>query len=237
MTVVASNAVPLPSLVHHGRRHVPALNAIPRNEDPASHVAYVWDEVLGALAAPGAAVSVVAVGGSCELVTAFLDDAANWAVWGARLSSILLLGHVYPDDGLTNPAFKDFFAKRARAYLVSDQPLDTPLAPPTGNDYEGIPSLGCPCYSSSEPHHIELIPVRALAPAMAYVEAAATTPGFENPPIVVAERRRPDQVPEHEVAWDDVPEHEKPSVSLAPRLSMWEQDEQGETTGEVPSDW
>lgn len=111
LTVTSSNHIPLPSMVHIGRRHVPALNSIPQNEDAASHIGYVFKEVLGGMAKHDARISLVAIGESCELVTKFLDNESNWAAWGHRLSSMLLLGHVYPDDGLKTPGLKEFLKK------------------------------------------------------------------------------------------------------------------------------
>ncbi|PNY22895.1 Arb2 domain-containing protein [Tolypocladium capitatum] len=212
VTVSASTAIPLPSIVHHGRRHVPALNNVPGSEDPTAHVRHVFDEVLRKITQEAAKVSVVAIGESCEIVTKYLDDEKNWLVWQDRLSSLLLLGSVYPDDELTNESFKHFLAKasRTRAYATSAEPLDAPLAPPTGNPDEGVPNLGCPCYSSAEPHHAEVILISALGPALGYLETVAMTPDFENPPIAVPERPEPEFT---EQDWGQVPEEEKPLVT------------------------
>ncbi|PHH79822.1 hypothetical protein CDD80_3683 [Ophiocordyceps camponoti-rufipedis] len=210
LTTVAKDAVPLPSLVHRGSRFVSGLHDVPLNEDPEAHVRYVCRQVVERLVRPDARISLVAIGQSCELLTQYLDDADNWAAWESRLNSMLLLGHLWSDDGLGNPALKDFLAKRTRAYLVSDLPLDLPLAPPAGNADEGIPKLGCPCYSSSEPFYTELILIRALESVCSYIQAAATTPGFENPPIVVTKRPPPDEVAE--VDWEKIPQEEKPVV-------------------------
>ena len=111
LTVTASTAIPLPSIVHYGRRHVPALNSVRGNEDPTTHVHYVFNEVLQRMTKTDAKVSVVAIGESCEIVTKFLDDEKNWTTWQGRLDSMLLLGSVYPDDGLENESFKFFLAK------------------------------------------------------------------------------------------------------------------------------
>ncbi|KAM4065552.1 putative arb2 domain-containing protein [Hirsutella rhossiliensis] len=213
LTVTSSANIPLPSMVHLGRQHVPALNSIPQNEDPASHVNYVFREVIGGLAKQDAIISLVAIGGSCELVTKFLDNEVNWAAWGDRLSSMLLLGHVYPDDGLKTPAFKEFLTKRTRAYVTSNLPLDTALAPPTGNAHQGIPNLGCPCYSSSEPLYDEVILIRALESALRYAEDAATTSGFENPPVEIVVTDEPEEREFTDEDWAKVPEDQKPWVS------------------------
>ncbi|PFH59812.1 hypothetical protein XA68_11860 [Ophiocordyceps unilateralis] len=212
LTVVAKNAVPLPSLVHRGCRFVAGLHDVPGNEDPARHVRYVCRQVFDRMVKPDARITFVAIGQSCELLTRYLDHVENWPAWEGRLNSMLLLGHVYPDDDLVNPAFKDFLAKRTRAYLVSDLPLDMPLAPPTGNADEGIPNLGCPCFSSSEPFYTELVLIRALQSVANYIQVAAEAPDFENPPIVVTKRPQPDEVAELE--WDKVPLEAKPCISV-----------------------
>ncbi|RDA89244.1 hypothetical protein CP532_0544 [Ophiocordyceps camponoti-leonardi (nom. inval.)] len=208
LTVIASQAVPLPSLVHHGYRFVSGLHDVPGNESAARHVRYVCREVVDALVKSDATVSFVAIGQSCELLTQYLDE--DWATWEGRLKSMLLLGHVYADDELVNSAFKDFLAKRTRAYLASDLPLDMPLAPPTGNEAESIPNLGCPCYSSSETYYTELILIRALVPALNYLQVAATTPDFVNPTIVAL--KRPEEPMEDN--WEKVPEESRPSISI-----------------------
>ena len=48
------------------------------------------------------------------------------------------------------------------------------------------------------------------APRLAISQTVATTPGFENPPIVVPERPEQESV---ELDWDQVPEAEKPFVT------------------------
>ncbi|RDA95359.1 hypothetical protein CP533_3483 [Ophiocordyceps camponoti-saundersi (nom. inval.)] len=215
LTVIASQALPLPSLAHRGYRFVAGINDVPGNESPANHIGYVCRRVIDTVVKPDASISVVAIGQSCELMMQYLDDAENWSAWEDRLKSMLLLGHVYADDYLVNSALKDFLAKRTRAYVVSDMPLDMPLAPPTGNEAESIPSLGCPCYSSSEPCHTEVILIRALDSALSYLQAAAT-PDFENPTIVAL--KRPEEPMEDD--WDKVPEELKPAISIRTGAKM-----------------
>jgi hypothetical protein len=111
ITVSASAALPLPSLVHKGIREVPSLNRVPGNENPREHVRYIFDEVLGSMAGEKAVVDVVAIGETCEIVERFLDGKEAWDAWGERLGSLILLGPVFEVDGLTNAQFKDFLAK------------------------------------------------------------------------------------------------------------------------------
>ncbi|KAG6033307.1 hypothetical protein E4U41_006941 [Claviceps citrina] len=222
LTVTDSAAMPLPSLVHVGRRYRGDRNGVPGNGTPEEHVSSVFDALLGGAGGLGerARLSVVAVGQSCELLTRFLDRAENANRWLGRMDAVLLMGTVYPAETMQNDELKSFLAKRSRAYILSPQPLNTPLAPPTGNPAERIPALGSPCYSSSEPLHTEKILIAALAPAMQYLLEAATSPGYQNEDIALAERpSTPPQGSEAEQqageqAWRAVPEAEKPVVGF-----------------------
>lgn len=118
ITVSASAALPLPSLMHKGIREVPSLNGIPGNENPREHVKCVFDQVLGCMAGEQAVVDVVAIGETCEIVEKFLDGKEAWGVWGKRLGSLVLLGPVFEADGLTNGEFKDFLAKVRCRHLL-----------------------------------------------------------------------------------------------------------------------
>ncbi|OAQ85078.1 arb2 domain-containing protein [Purpureocillium lilacinum] len=220
LTVTASDAIPLPSLVHYGRVHMAELNNIPGNESRANHIRYVWDVVLQTMSNDDAKISIIAIGETCETVTGYLNDAKNWNRWAGRVSSMLLLGHVYPSDNLTNESFKEFL--RTRAYIVSNEPLDTGLATPDGNPDECIPNLGCPCYSSSEPCYSELILIRALPSILDYMELVAKTPSFENPPVDVIVRPQEEEV-EVEDEWGKIPDEEKPSISVVDQEQMLQQ--------------
>ncbi|KAK5991249.1 hypothetical protein PT974_09527 [Cladobotryum mycophilum] len=191
------------------RRYNAELNSIPRNEDPVKHVNSIFNEVLANLAGDEAKIDIVAIGESCEIVERFLDDKQNWTIWGGQLNSMVLLEPVYTSEGLTNEKFKEFLAKRTRAYLVSPDPVDTPLAPPEGNESTNIPPFGCPCFSSSEPHYTEVILIKAREQVLSYLEHVAEHPGFENPTINVAER--PERVFTEE-DWKTLPEEQKPQI-------------------------
>lgn len=127
LTVGASANIPLPSLVHSGRKTVRELNGIEGHETPARHVQYVFDEVLGKLAGRNALVDVVAVGDTCTLVEKFLDERKNWDVWGHRLSSVLLMDTILEAESLGNPAFQSFLAKVCTSHTASSAKL-TPIA-------------------------------------------------------------------------------------------------------------
>ncbi|KAL7934196.1 hypothetical protein V8C35DRAFT_321946 [Trichoderma chlorosporum] len=220
ITVLASSSLPLPSLLHKGVRHVPALNDIPGNENPMQHVKYIFGEVLASLAGSEALVDIIAIGDSCEIVEKFLDGKETWDIWGKRLSSLILLGPVCEAEGLTNQQFKDFMAKRARGYLVCPEPLGTPLAPPEGNSELSIPPLGFPCVSSSEPMYVETVLIRARPHILSHIQDVAMDPDYENPAVTPVDCPPPAMTEQH---WDDLPEGDKPVVSKAEPSELMEQ--------------
>jgi hypothetical protein len=110
LTVKNSASIPLPSLVHAGQRHVAELNGARGHETPEKHVKSVFETLRGMMA-DGTKINVLAVGQSCELITMFLDELENWRVWQDSLDAMLLLGSVYPVDGVQNEEFRKFLAK------------------------------------------------------------------------------------------------------------------------------
>lgn len=108
LTIKSSAAIPLPSMVHAGRRHFAAVNDIPGSEDPARHMEHLFCDVLPQLVGKDAKIDIIAIGDSCEKVEQFFDEQKNWLLWGHRLSAMLLMGTVYPTDVLTNSSFKQF---------------------------------------------------------------------------------------------------------------------------------
>ncbi|OBS19670.1 hypothetical protein FPOA_11395 [Fusarium poae] len=207
ITIEDSADIPLPSLVHSGRHYSQELNEIPGSETTIAHMTTIFNKVLDEN--KNANIDIIAIGQSCEVVLEFFENTKNWAQWGHRLSGMLLMGTVFRADSLANAEFKDFLAKRARAYLMSDEPLDTPLAMPGGNPSLMIDPLGCPCFSSGDSQYTEMILIKALEPALAYLQEIALTPGFTNPDMAVAERPATDITDEQ---WNELPDEVRPEV-------------------------
>lgn len=109
ITIEASADIPLPSLVHSGRRFIKELNEIPGSETPLAHMTTVLSKVLEVN--KNAKVDIIAIGQSCEVVLQFFEDEKHWAQWGERLGGMLLMGTVFPTDLLVNVEFKEFLAK------------------------------------------------------------------------------------------------------------------------------
>ncbi|KAL7972510.1 Arb2 domain-containing protein [Trichoderma sp. SZMC 28014] len=241
ITVTANNAVPLPSLVHKGVQHVPGIHDIPGNTDAEEHVKHVFEEVIARRTHPKATVDIIATGESCEIVERFLDE--EWNAWRGIISTLVLLGPVYDSEGLNHEGFKDFMAKRGRAYIFSGEPVGTPLAPPEGNSNLWIPSLGLPCFSSSEPMYTESIFVRARSHILSYLQEVALNPEYENPLLVPADLPLPVPdfpLPTTEQSWEELPEGEKPIIvktdpnELEEDIKQIKRWKQFEETGKAP---
>ncbi|CAG1995919.1 unnamed protein product [Fusarium graminearum] len=207
LTIEDAADIPLPSLVHSGRQHSKELNEIPGSESTIAHMTTIFNKVIDVN--KNAKIDIIAIGQSCEVALEFFENNENWARWGHRLGGMLLMGTVFRADLLANAEFKNFLAKRACGYLISDDPLDTPLAMPSGNPSLMIDPLGCPCFSSGEHQYTEMILIKALESALAYLQAIALTPGFANPDVAVAERLPTDITDQQ---WSEIPDEIKPEI-------------------------
>jgi hypothetical protein len=81
---------------------------------------------------------------------------------------------------------------------------------PGGNPALLIDPLGCPCLSGGEQQHTELILIKALEPALAYLQEISLTPDFVNPDMAVAERLPTDITDDQ---WNELPEETKPEIT------------------------
>lgn len=114
-TVKNSNALPLPSLAHKGRKYRSSMNDIPRNETPEKHLGHIFQEILHPLIGSNdKKLSILAIGSSSEVVERFLDNDRNWSIWGKRLSSIILFGPQCPLESLSNLDLKKFLKTVSR---------------------------------------------------------------------------------------------------------------------------
>jgi hypothetical protein len=108
--------------------------------------------------------------------------------------------------------------QRARCYIASDKPLDTPLAASSGNRCLSINAHGLPCFSSSEPYYTECVLIRALTSVLSYIQNNALQPLAVNACIdedvpSSAEVEGGPEKSEAEV-WGAVEEAKRPQVSM-----------------------
>lgn len=176
-------------------------NRIPGNENEANHVRYVFEEVVPKMANPHAKLDIIGVGDGASEVVSYLQSAwETWKdrvqaiavgtgymwpgeeVYNADFASFW--GRV--NSFLHSPQHSFFFLltafltipfptltslQRARAYLLSPHPLDTPLS--------GREDFGCNCYSSGEAVHTECIMPRAHRSMLAFFQLVNDVPGYQ----------------------------------------------------------
>lgn len=111
ITVDASSAIPLPSLVHMGTKYIPKVNDIPENEDPDKHMTSIFRGVVAEYTKYGARLDIVVIGESCGTFARFFNDQQNWSFWGPFLGAILFFSPSLIEDAFTNENLKAFIAK------------------------------------------------------------------------------------------------------------------------------
>ncbi|OJD15018.1 hypothetical protein AJ78_04703 [Emergomyces pasteurianus Ep9510] len=152
-------------------------NKIPGNETWQDHITYVFEEVLGKLAAPDVKIDVIGLAEGGLGAVRYLAE--HWPTWKPRISSICLTNPLHDTNHLHPPDFAAFMSTRSRAYLLSDKPLDTPIA--------GRYEFGCNCYSSGEELNVECIMPRAWRGILTWLDAMYEDNGLEEVAVVVGE--------------------------------------------------
>ncbi|KLU83116.1 hypothetical protein MAPG_02182 [Magnaporthiopsis poae ATCC 64411] len=178
-------AVPMPSAVHWGYTTLEE-NRVPGNHDPAQHVQYLFNKYLPTVLGDKAIVDVIGIGDGADAMHEFLDQEANWEKWGPRLGSLAVLGAFFDGTQSRVAGFREFLRNRARAYVISAEPLDMPISGAEGNPkVGGFTSFGCTVYSSGETGVNELIMIKAMDSVLAWLREVAKDPDYTNPQIVV----------------------------------------------------
>ncbi|KAI5289507.1 hypothetical protein KEM52_000761 [Ascosphaera acerosa] len=140
------DALPRASAVSPAYRRT-ARNEIPGNKDWSEHVAYLFDQVLGKLLPQTTRFDVLAVAEGCIGAATYLSE--NWSAWEHRISAICMADPPSYLPYTCSAPVQEFLGRRARAYLLSDEALDTPV--------EGAAQLGVNCYSAGEGAFAECI--------------------------------------------------------------------------------
>ena len=184
------HTIPRPSAVSPGL-FITAKNHIPRNYNPQEHVACVFEDALAPLIERGCKIAVIAAGNSGIDVVDFVQK--DWAKWKKGVEAVVVTsGHVWQTE-FRDEEFKDFWGKRGRAYMLSHEPMETPLT--------GRPHFGCNLYSSGEGTYIESIMPRAHAAIVDYFKLVFRHPDFENVPPDLDESVK--EKPTEESEWGD----------------------------------
>ncbi|OHE99823.1 Arb2 domain-containing protein [Colletotrichum orchidophilum] len=214
-------AVPRKSMVHHGRANNPKYHAIPKNESPEAHIAYVLDEVLPYLVPLAARLDIIGIGLGADYATRALDRPDTWTALGHRINTLSLLGSTTSIDELSHDPFKEFLPRRTRAYITDDAPVLTPLAQPGGNpNTASFTEHGCTVYSSGEVYHVECILIAGRGPILDWIqEVALAGPDYRHPEVVAVDPYMPTEeewaAGGFDEQWEKMPESAKPSIGYA----------------------
>ncbi|KAH8838587.1 hypothetical protein MCOR27_010005 [Pyricularia oryzae] len=180
--------VPMPSAVHIGLV-TREEHRVPQNRNVDEHVRYMFDTVIPKLLAGNekAQLHVIGVGDGADAVEAYLDQEMHWAKWEPLLKSLTIMGGLYDGVDSQVSGFRKFLRERARAYIVSDEPLNIPLSGPDGNKREAhFTGFGCPVFSAGEPLNIESIPIKAREAALEWINDVAADADYKNEPVFIS---------------------------------------------------
>ncbi|KAL8705933.1 MAG: hypothetical protein Q9201_000988 [Fulgogasparrea decipioides] len=146
-------------------------NRVPRNRDPTEHIAYVFEEAIPKLARADVAIDVLATGdGATELVE-YLKD--HWEGKCEKNVQAVTVGCGYlwtGEETVGEGRFRAFWGDRARAYIQSFEPVDTPLT--------GRKEMGCNCFSAGENLIMELVVPAAYKSMLRFFQLVNEVPGY-----------------------------------------------------------
>ena len=195
MTIASWNALPRKTGVSNPMRIDPVKNHIPGNKNTKEHVKSVFEEVLGKLARQDVVIDLIGLGEGAEEAVGYLDS--NWKDWQDKVRAICVgVGYVWRvGDAIQNERFMAFwekvqlpicfdfikipspreillilFLKRARAYLIHESLVETPLA--------GRQELGCNCFSSGESTFTECIMPRSYQSMLSFFQLVNDIPSY-----------------------------------------------------------
>ncbi|KAI4248406.1 MAG: hypothetical protein L6R40_000965 [Gallowayella cf. fulva] len=150
-------------------------NRVVGNQDAKEHVAHIFDEVIPKMCKTDVAIDIIGMGDGGPTIAEYLQE--NWEKkWEGRVrcvavgSGAIWLGEKIEGDG----KFHRFWADRARAYIQSDEPLDTPL---TGRE-----DFGCNCYSAGQNEVLELVVPAAYTGMLKFFQLVHDVPGYRELP-------------------------------------------------------
>lgn len=110
LTLNAFAEMPLPSMVHNGRR-ITDDNRIPGSESSEKNVEHMLREVLPALANEKARFDFIGIGRGADILEQQLDQKDLWDCWAKRINTISILGGSIPSSQLHNEELKTFLSK------------------------------------------------------------------------------------------------------------------------------
>ncbi|EPE08376.1 mitochondrial 40s ribosomal protein mrp2 [Ophiostoma piceae UAMH 11346] len=188
LSLPAVEGMPRPSAAHWSP-HKYAQNTIPGHETADAHIASVFQDLLSRSDSSNKTprITAIAIAGGADALETFLDHPERWQRWGPHMDSLAVLGGLYEEHHIKTDAFKAFLRQRARAYISSEAPVDTPVSGPDGNDQAARATrFGCPVHSAGTTWLTELMFIEAQSAIIEWGEAVACNPMYVNPQIAIS---------------------------------------------------
>lgn len=168
--------MPRLSAVHGPFRIDPVKNRAPGNSNFTEHVQYVFENVMAGIVSPDAKFDIIGLEYTGDAVIQYLSD--HWSTWNSRIDGICLGNPQLKLSELsTEPDqegdFTKFLAKRARAYFVSDKPIETPIL--------GRDEYGYNCYASGESLYEDGILIKGWRSMLDWFNMISVLGDYEEP--------------------------------------------------------
>ncbi|KAI0169810.1 Arb2 domain-containing protein [Hypoxylon sp. FL1284] len=177
----AFDYTPAKSAAHNGKL-VTEENKVEFNDDAKFHVHYIFDTVIPHFVKDDVKLDIIGVGDGADYVEQYLDLPVVWERLKNRINCLALVGGLHPVWELKSEGFANEFLKnKARAYATSFEPAGIPLSGPEGNPKTTtFTDMGCPIFSSGEPHYTECTLVASAGLVLDWIQEVAMTPEGED---------------------------------------------------------
>ncbi|KAH6677746.1 Arb2 domain-containing protein [Halenospora varia] len=172
-------SLPAKSAVSPPYRFDPIKNTIPGNRNSSEHVSYIFNSVINQLVNPSASIQVIGVSEGAYQVSAFLDSFDYFETWSKRITAVASVSSYFLSNDIKNDEFAEWFEKKARSYIVSDEPKGTFIAGPEGK--KSVSGYGAPCFSLGEQYYSEMMLVRGYDTVLEWFKEVGNDREYENP--------------------------------------------------------
>lgn len=185
LTYASWNALTRPSAVHDPIVFDPLRNTVEHNRDADEHVAHILSTVVPALCHKDAKLDIIAICDSSENVTKYLDE--NWDATKGRMESLAVVFPTLDCETIKNEEFKDFLKKRARGYIMSENPPNSGLYGPLGGPERWQWSYGMNIYGLVYEVAEEMVFPRQFRHVVDWMQDVAKNPEYVNEEVVAVE--------------------------------------------------
>ncbi|KAL8874000.1 MAG: hypothetical protein Q9174_000596 [Haloplaca sp. 1 TL-2023] len=156
-------------------------NRVPGHRDPGEHIATLFEDVIPRACKEDVKIDIAAIGDGATQAVEYLRD--HWEGGCERnvVAMAVGVGYTWSVEYMVGEEgrFRMFWGARARAYIQSDEPLDTPLA--------GRKEMGCNCFSAGESGVVELIMPTAYKSMLQFFQLVDDVKGYCEVPAAIEE--------------------------------------------------